>query len=126
MNIQEAFNKMVSGLASQNWKQAAADTGVCMYKTPNGSKCAVGHLLPDDGTNWNHFPTISALCISDSMYFEKNTMAKAMKVDLDDPDMADFLISAQTIHDSSGNKNMKDNFIRYADKHDIEFPKEYL
>ena len=43
---QEAFDTVVTHLLTQN---ARADhAGVCLYRGPKDSKCAVGALIPDD------------------------------------------------------------------------------
>ena len=48
MTDQEAFDKMVRHLQSQNWKQATKDEfGGCAYRGDNGKMCAVGCLIPD-------------------------------------------------------------------------------
>ena len=44
---QEMFDKSYLGLASQNFLQSHRDGG-CLYRGPNGRKCAIGHLIPDD------------------------------------------------------------------------------
>lgn len=47
MNNQEAFDKAVSGVLKQASKSFDFDHG-CRYRGPNGLKCAVGHLIPDE------------------------------------------------------------------------------
>lgn len=46
MTNQEAFNKIVARL--MDGMGQAADRSGCMYRAPNGLKCAVGCLIPDD------------------------------------------------------------------------------
>lgn len=53
--LQDAFTVMFTGLRAQGFKQSAREVmedGVCvhkcMYRGPNGLKCALGMLLPDD------------------------------------------------------------------------------
>ena len=46
MTRQEIFDKVVAHFAVQ--REAAAEYGVCMYRTPDGRKCAIGALIPDD------------------------------------------------------------------------------
>ncbi len=43
---QEAFNKMVAHLRAQNAK-SIQDNHYCLYRGPDGMKCAVGCLIPD-------------------------------------------------------------------------------
>lgn len=47
MNNQEAFDLMVNHLITQG-RAAADDNGECLYRGPEGTKCAVGILIPDD------------------------------------------------------------------------------
>lgn len=44
--MQEVFNKVVRHLLTQKQKARVGTT--CMYKTPEGLKCAVGCLIPDE------------------------------------------------------------------------------
>ena len=46
MTRQEIFDKVVAHFAVQ--REAAAEDGVCMYRTPDGRKCAIGALIPDE------------------------------------------------------------------------------
>ena len=45
MTTQEAFDKSVTALLKQNKK--SEDGRKCMYRGPEGRKCAIGHLIPD-------------------------------------------------------------------------------
>lgn len=44
---QEFFNKGVLGILKQG-KRAATVAGSCLYRAEDGSKCFVGHNIPDD------------------------------------------------------------------------------
>lgn len=56
---QDAFNRAVAGLKAQGWKRSGEARGPyvpteddemsfqCKYRGPDGTKCAVGHLIPD-------------------------------------------------------------------------------
>ena len=46
MTRQEIFDKVVAHFAVQ--REAAAEYGMCMYRTPDGRKCAIGALIPDE------------------------------------------------------------------------------
>lgn len=46
MNTQAIFNKVATHLLTQNC--LSADGGLCMYRGPDGLKCAVGCLIDDD------------------------------------------------------------------------------
>ncbi len=47
MTTQEAFETMVRHLRKQGKKSRNA-MGACLYRGPNGLRCAVGCLIPDD------------------------------------------------------------------------------
>jgi len=44
---QELFNKAWLGMKSQGWQKSASG-GTCWYRSPDGKRCAVGWLIPDD------------------------------------------------------------------------------
>lgn len=46
MNKQEIFDTVYKALLEQG--ESSVNNGVCAYRGPNGTKCAVGHLIPDD------------------------------------------------------------------------------
>lgn len=51
MEAQEIFDKVATHLFTQGCRSAAypKDTmGVCLYRGPNGTSCAVGVLIPDE------------------------------------------------------------------------------
>jgi|SRR6185369_6047086 len=50
---QEAFNRAVAGLAKQDFAQARIESDqrdgtACAYQTPDGKRCAYGHLMSDE------------------------------------------------------------------------------
>ncbi len=47
MTSQEIFDTVAAHLLKQG-KRAIANDGVCMYRAPDGCKCAFGCLIPDD------------------------------------------------------------------------------
>jgi hypothetical protein len=47
MTAQEIFDSVVNHLLTQN-AQSQNSRGSCRYRGPNGTKCAVGHLIPDE------------------------------------------------------------------------------
>lgn len=49
MTRQEMADFVVEKLAGQNFVQSARLDGLsCLYRGPNGIKCAAGHLIPDN------------------------------------------------------------------------------
>jgi hypothetical protein len=47
MNRQDVFNRVALALLAQGRPSFSVDKG-CMYRGPEGSKCAAGHLIPDE------------------------------------------------------------------------------
>lgn len=47
MTLQEMFNIVWNGLKGQNWQQCTDARGNCVYRGPNGMKCAAGHVFTD-------------------------------------------------------------------------------
>lgn len=47
VNNQEAFDKAYAGLSAQGFAQSSLGDR-CKYRGPDGRRCAVGHLIPDD------------------------------------------------------------------------------
>ena len=47
MEPQQIFNKVATHLLKQNKRSIDKGTDVCLYRGPNGTKCAVGVLIPD-------------------------------------------------------------------------------
>jgi hypothetical protein len=45
-NRQEAFDKAYRGIVKQGGP--AYGNGSCMYRAPDGNKCAIGQLMPED------------------------------------------------------------------------------
>lgn len=47
MTLQEIFDKAVAGLAAQGFTQALDAEGSCVYRAPDGGKCALGQVMSD-------------------------------------------------------------------------------
>lgn len=46
---QEAFDIVYKGLEAQGWKQSLKeDSDDCCFRGRNNTKCAIGHLIPDE------------------------------------------------------------------------------
>lgn len=50
MNYQETLNKSYFGIINQGGPSIEED-GHCLYRGPNGRKCAIGQLIPNDQYN---------------------------------------------------------------------------
>lgn len=97
--IQVWFDKMVRGLAKQNWERALAEYTIgssgpiCLYRTPDGKACAIGQIIPDNA----EVIQTGAGVMSSGKNYEDLGLG-----DITDPDERNFLEDAQQAHDSAG------------------------
>ncbi len=91
MNKQQAFETVVNHLISQGVQSTEDGTtrNPCMYRGFNGTKCAIGALIPDD----EYDPTMEYRSVSDLAV--EGDLPNSIKV-LDD---VYFLITLQSLHD---------------------------
>lgn len=45
--LQQAFNKAYLGLKAQGFERSH-ENEACLYRGPDGKKCAIGHVIPDE------------------------------------------------------------------------------
>jgi hypothetical protein len=45
---QQAFDLSVNGIRAQGYRRSLAHGTTCMYRSLEGEKCAVGHMIPDE------------------------------------------------------------------------------
>lgn len=121
--IQEAWNDIYVGMAEQGWKQARGDGGFCVYLTPTGLRCAVGHLLKES-------KDVDALDgeVSSIKYF----LDSEGLVDLENRDLLEFLQEVQDTHDGVdpatnfpskvGVDDMRKGFDRISHKYNLVNP----
>lgn len=51
LNRQACLERATLGLVQQNDWSVDEENGRCLYRGPNGRKCGVGHLIPDERYN---------------------------------------------------------------------------
>jgi hypothetical protein len=94
MAKQEIFNRVVTHLFAQG-KAAIDAKGTCSYRAPDGCKCAVGCLLPDE-----HYRPSMEGEITDSNYVRAPLMAAGLIDSLHDSDSnIQLLRQLQRAHD---------------------------
>ncbi len=94
MSIQEAFDRMVRGLAAQGWRRSRTteDGTACLYRGPEGWKCAVGQLIDDETARaWDSRAGNFSSGIS--------KVFAAGLCDFPDPSLLAFISTAQDKHD---------------------------
>jgi hypothetical protein len=116
--LQQVFNTVVEGLAGQQWQQSVvADSGsgtVCAYRGLEGRKCAAGHLITDEHYDANFERT----GVSDVRVWR--ALVKSGVPNKLMPQVAEL----QGLHDGfCDNMRMRDNFAKYAERHDLVWPK---
>jgi hypothetical protein len=111
MNEQEVFDQVVSHLRAQG-KQAVSSDGIgCMYRSPDGLKCAVGCLISDEEylPQWEGVNLAILLNYSDRYNFQnvagRLQPARQLTIDL------------QRIHDNYNPISWEDAFKDIANKY---------
>lgn len=111
LDRQRAFETAVTHLIEQN--EQSHHNGICVYRGPNGTKCAVGALISDDEY--------------DPLMETKNAAAVCQKFGIltDDLNDQDFLTMMQkTIHDRYDPK-LFTSFSEFVKQKSIDFAKLY-
>jgi hypothetical protein len=97
MTAQEIFSVVWERAKDQNFAVDTPETGVCMYRAPNGLKCFVGDLIPDDiyhkGIE-NHS--------AEELINNRNACARFFTAEDLEIDIAiEFILSLQSVHDKT-------------------------
>ena len=112
MNKQEIFNTVVTHLRQQNCRSVSA-SGVCLYRGPNGTKCAAGVLIPDELFREGY----------NNLRFDYLIRYKPEIRDLfDDAECLRLILDLQTVHDISTPEIWEDKFQGLSLKYDVEMP----
>lgn len=116
MTRQEIFDKVVAHFAVQ--REAAAEDGVYMYRTPDGRKCAIGALIPDE---------VYSRRLEDksveTLFLEFPDIMRASGLSNDD---LYFLLALQEVHDTYPPSNktflnyFSHNMRRLADTYELD------
>lgn len=89
---QEAFDTVVRHLATMK-RRAINDAETCLYRAPDGSKCAVGALITDE--SWDALPE------ADARNYNRHLVC-LLPIDFGDISLA-LLSDLQQAHDNSDN-----------------------
>ncbi len=122
MNKQEVYNKAKAALLAQGCKSVHNNS--CMYRSPDGKKCAVGHLIDDE-----HYSESLEGLITDSIQVIDALRKSGIDVEVPEnyqitnlPDDIDFLYELQGAHDGTGSDFVNEFTARMhklADKHNL-------
>jgi hypothetical protein len=108
VNKQEMFNKVWLGLQGQGWKKSILH-GQCKYRGPNGTKCAAGHLIPDD-----KYDPIFESCLVGDLHSKYSIFTEV------DSDEILFISRMQNIHDYCD--DMRAKFVSFSKKEGLTIP----
>jgi len=110
MNRQEIFDTVAKHLLTQKVKSKAA---ICLYRGPNGTKCAIGALIKDE------FYDIEMECLGGLLVNSSAQWAlKQSGVRFSDG-LWSFLSQLQEIHDEHEPETWKDELDQFAKKHSL-------
>ena len=109
MTTQEAFNTMVKHLRAQGVPSIDYRIG-CLYRGPNGLKCAVGCLISDE----EYRPDMETF--KASVLIRNGVVSGLSEVDLD------LLDRMQRLHDCNHPDDWEDGFQRIATDYRLEMP----
>jgi len=104
MNRQEVFDKVAAHLLTQ--REKSKDSYGCLYRSPDGLKCAIGCLIPDN---------LYDKAIENSPVDElPENILRFIGVE-DSIEDINFLTDLQIIHDDSLSENWREKLINFAE-----------
>lgn len=115
--MQELFNKVYIGMHKQDFERSVNTNQfgdwVCRYRSADGMRCAVGHIIPDE--------------LYDSRmegYSVYNLYQKFTGLPYNEPALINFMEKLQTIHDDPDLFPYQRNraFIELAQANELEIP----
>lgn len=112
---QKIFNKVYRHLIKQNKQSIAADGGACLYRGPNGLRCAIGCLI----TNEEYTPNMEAGRRGGGNVFalhESKLLPKRLWKHVG------LLRNLQVIHDSNPPKNWIQELNSCATREELSIP----
>jgi hypothetical protein len=126
MTKQEVFDRVVTHLLTQN-KRSASSYGSCLYKGPEGLRCAVGCLFPD---SYDTSKIEGSGCVSRDVVSPLIELGVLTKEDYDCYVAADddwkltttnLLKKLQFIHDNEFTSNWRSELENTAKAHNLTF-----
>jgi len=100
--LQEVFDKATTALLLQGRK--CSDGAGCMYRLPDGRKCAIGHLISDKQIE------IFNVRMNQPVYELSDILLMEIIPDNDLEETKEFLDALQVAHDGSDPTNFEESF----------------
>lgn len=114
MDRQSVFNTVAKHLLTQN-ARAADEDGKCFYRAPNGMKCAMGALIPDE----LYKPTMEN---KEASYVCNNYPEIAQHLGVETMEDRAFLNNLQRLHDYKDPSLWRIALANFAARHSLEMP----
>jgi hypothetical protein len=109
--LQEVFDRIARHLLRQGQKSKKADSNACLYRGPEGLKCAVGILIPDT----LYSEKLEDRMVTDSRVWEALEKAGIVR----SRDMEALLVCLQVVHDSYRPVNWRAELREVAERFDL-------
>ncbi len=109
MNEQEIFNKVYDHFVTKGQPRSIDDEGSCLYRGPDGAKCAAGLLIPDS----HYSPELENVCPG-SERIDK------VLAELGLAEHSLFLANLQTVHDNAIDDAVAGRLRNFAADNDLE------
>lgn len=119
MTDQEMFNKIVTHLLTQKVRSASTGIGgatTCLYRGPDGTKCAVGVLIADE----HYTPSLEGLVVT-SWPVSKALVASGV-TNAHSPRTQMLLGDCQNVHDTVNPSQWKARLTELAQEYDLTMP----
>jgi hypothetical protein len=110
LNKQEAFDKAARGIILQGGPSREDGSACCLYRGPDGRRCAIGHLIPDE----LYDPDMEGRGITTPVVISpiRNFLTSQ---GWDSEEDVYFLMGLQEIHDNASmSRDFINDFIEYA------------
>jgi hypothetical protein len=97
MDRQQIFNKAIKGILDQGGPSVTLNMSTgkltsCRYRGPDGTKCAIGHLIDDE----EYDPSMEGYSVTGEQFFKwQNKIEKMAELE------PSFLADLQAIHDNA-------------------------
>ena len=118
MMNQEAFDKVATHLLTQNKRSVSLDEQTCLYRSPDGLKCAIGCLISDE----DYLPEMddedSPLSVNGliSTLYKFHSIPSIQKLNTLDNE---FLNELQTMHDFTPTTDWKNELLKISKSYNL-------